>query len=78
VTREEADARCTELNEAGGPGHWLVREREGGEWSVVRVDLPGVEGTRGPLKESTEARPRPEPDDPRPSIMRNIPPYGAV
>ena len=81
MTREEAEARCAELNgerAAGDPGHWMAREAEGGGWEAVRVSLPGLEGTRGPLKESTEARPRPEADDPRPSNVQQIPPYGAI
>jgi hypothetical protein len=81
VTREEAEARCASLNAElaeGDARHWLVREASEGGYEVVRVNLPGLSGTRGPLKESTEARPRPEADDPRPSNVQQIPPYGAI
>jgi hypothetical protein len=80
MTREEALARCEQLNAQAGEGasfHWLAREREGGEWQVVKV--PGLPGGRGPLKEVVEARPRPATaDDPRPSTVQQIPPYGAA
>ena len=80
MTREEAEARCAELNaarEEGDPGHWLTREGEDG-WEVVRVNVPGL-AERGPLKETTEARPRPPTaDDPRPSSIQQVPPYGAA
>jgi hypothetical protein len=80
MTRDEAIARCGELNGEAGEGaafHWLAREREGGEWEVVKV--PGLPGGRGPLTEVVEARPRPATaDDPRPSTVQQIPPYGAA
>jgi hypothetical protein len=46
----------------------------------VKLTLDGVEiGPRGPVKETTEAKPKPpQPDDPRPAFFRNIPPYGAA
>jgi hypothetical protein len=80
MTREEAEARCAELNgarEKGDPGHWLAREAGEG-WEVVRVNVPGL-GERGVLKETIEARPKPPTaDDPRPSSVQQIPPYGPV
>jgi hypothetical protein len=44
----------------------------------VRLKLDGVElEGPGPVKETTEAKPKPtQPDDPRPAIFRNVPPYG--
>jgi hypothetical protein len=79
MTREEALARCAELNAEAGESasfHWLAREREG-EWQVVKV--PGLPGGRGPLKEVVEAKPRPQTaDDPRPSSVQQVPPYGAA
>lgn len=80
MTREEALARCEQLNAQAGESatfHWLAREREGGEWQVVKV--PGLPGGRGPLKEVVEAKPRPQTaDDPRPSSVQQVPPYGAA
>ena len=57
---------------------WIVREADGGEFEVVRVPLPpGMR--RDPLQATVESKPKPpEADDPRQSIIRNIPPYGAA
>jgi hypothetical protein len=40
----------------------------------VKLTLDGVEiGPRGPVKETTEAKPKPpQADDPRPSMWRNV------
>ncbi|HEU0317134.1 MAG TPA: hypothetical protein VFR49_07390 [Solirubrobacteraceae bacterium] len=74
MTKAEADHECAERNRdpAGAPGvRWLAREASPGEWSVVRVTIPGLKAT-GPLKTSTQARPRPEePLDPRPLVNPN-------
>jgi hypothetical protein len=74
MTRAEADRECTERNReaAQQPGvRWLARETSPGEWGVVRLTIPGLKAT-GPLKTSTEARPRPEePLDPRPLVNPN-------
>jgi hypothetical protein len=76
MTREEATARATALNaNASADEHWLVREVSG-EWEVARLTGPGLGATR-PTGTHTESRPRPEePDDPRPALFRNIPPFG--
>jgi hypothetical protein len=78
MTREEAAARCEALNrEEAGDRHWLPKQMAGGEWDVVSISGIGF-APRGPVKEATETRPSPsDPPDPRPSIFRNIPPYGA-
>ena len=80
MTREEALARCGELNAQAGDGaefHWLAKEAEGGDWQVVKV--PGLPGGRGPYKEVVAAKPRPQTaDDPRPSSVQQVPPYGAA
>ena len=81
MTREEAD----ELRERLSREHpdrvthaWLAREGPAGEWSVVKVRLPGG-AKRDPLKATVEAKPKPrEADDPRPAIFRDVPPYGAA
>ena len=50
---------------------WLVRETAPGDWSPVRVTIPGMRA-KGPLKTTTEARPRPEQaPDPRPLVNPN-------
>jgi hypothetical protein len=80
MTREEADQLLEQLNEEHPDRfthRWLVREHAG-EYSVVKVALP--EGLRrDPLKATVEAGPSPrDADDPRTSLFRNIPPYGAA
>ncbi|HWH12063.1 MAG TPA: hypothetical protein VG165_13115 [Solirubrobacteraceae bacterium] len=72
MSRDEAERDCAERNAVPGaqPGvHWLAREFSPGEWSAVRVVIPGLtgRGAIGPLKTTTESGPRPEqPPDPRP------------
>jgi hypothetical protein len=78
MTREQAEARCAELNaDPDRDRQWFPRQAGPDEWEIVSMALP--EGARrGPLKEAVESRPRPEsPPDPRPSVFRNVPPYGA-
>ncbi|MEA2300431.1 MAG: hypothetical protein QOE44_966 [Solirubrobacteraceae bacterium] len=74
MTRTEADLVCAERNreDVSQPGvRWLVREVTPGDWGAVRVTIPGMRA-RGPLKTTTEARPRPEQaPDPRPPVNPN-------
>jgi hypothetical protein len=78
MTHDEALVRCQELNsEETGDRHWLPKRLESGDWDVVAISGTGMR-PQGPLKESAVARARPsDAPDPRPSIFRNIPPYGA-
>jgi hypothetical protein len=78
MTRDEALAHCESLNrEETGERRWFPKQNAAGEWEVVSLSGTGFRPL-GPLKESAEARPRPsEPPDPRPTIFRNVPPYGA-
>jgi hypothetical protein len=77
MTREEAVARCAQLNQNDEDGrHWLARQNNDGEWEVVSVRVAGL-GRPDGLKASIETKPKPsEPPDPRPAIFRNIPPFG--
>jgi hypothetical protein len=77
MTRDEATARAAALNaEASADEHWLVREAPSGEWAVAKLTGPGVGDTRATGTHS-ESRPKPEqPDDPRPALFRNVPPFG--
>jgi hypothetical protein len=78
MTREEAQARCAQLNaDPDRERQWFARQVAPQEWEVVSVAAP--DGIRlGPLTATTEAKPRPaQAPDPRPSLFRNIPPYGA-
>ncbi len=78
MTRDEATRRAEELNrEETGDRHWLPRLLAPDEWAVVAISGTGFRPT-GPVTEGSEARPRPsDAPDPRPSIFRNVPPYGA-
>jgi hypothetical protein len=77
MTRDEATARAASLNEGDAADErWFVKETSPGEWDVIRLTGPGLAAVR-PIGSHTESRPKPEePDDPRPAIFRNIPPYG--
>jgi hypothetical protein len=71
----EAEARelCA-VREGEQPGHhWIVQQR-GGEWVVAR--LPGGARIAPASIEAGKGEPEDVGDDPRPAIMRNIPPYG--
>ncbi|MDQ6731269.1 MAG: hypothetical protein M3022_13490 [Actinomycetota bacterium] len=78
MTKPEADARCVELNRrSSGDEHWFARKAGDNEdWTVVQMSgMPARR--RGRLKADVETPPRPgAPPDPRPSLIRNIPPYG--
>lgn len=78
MTREEATARCEELNRERRDGRrWFVSRAGTDEWHAVAVALPATHGA-GHLRASVESHPVPQnPPDPRPSLLRNIPPYGA-
>jgi hypothetical protein len=79
VTRVEADTEAARLNrEHATEGHWAAQRREGDDWAVVRLVVPGLDLTR-PTGAHVESRPKPpDADDPRPPIFRNVPPYGAA
>ncbi len=78
MTHEQASTRCQQLNaDEDRDREWFTRQVEDDDWEIVSVAIPGGHG-RGPLKAAVESRPRPsEPADPRPTVIRNIPPYGA-
>jgi hypothetical protein len=78
MTHEQAIARCAQLNaDDNRDREWFPREVGPDDWEIVSVDIPGLRRV-GPLNATIESRPRPsEPPDPRTTIIRNIPPYGA-
>jgi len=78
MTHDEATKRAAELNsQEQEDRHWFVREQEAGDYQVVAVTAPGLP-SHGELHAAIETKPKPtEPPDPRPSLFRNIPPYGA-
>ncbi|MEA2428171.1 MAG: hypothetical protein QOF37_1799 [Thermoleophilaceae bacterium] len=73
MTRDEAKAHARELGDADPEHSFFVRERDG-EWEVVMV--ASLHGRTRRMGTATEARPRPEADDPRTSLDRLIPPFG--
>jgi hypothetical protein len=66
MTKAEALERVAQLAEDDPESRYVAREGDDG-WDVVRV--PGLVRRAKPLGTSTEARPRPEADDPRESII---------
>jgi hypothetical protein len=78
MTREQALSRCAELNRNEPSGYnWFVRTGSRGTWEVVSAHVKGFDRP-SPFTATAEARSRPElAPDPRPSLFRNIPPYGA-
>jgi hypothetical protein len=79
MTHDEAEAEAARRNaDPEGAGFWAVKEAEAGEWGLIHLTTPGVARIR-PTGTHAESRPKPsEPADPRPTIVQNIPPYGAI
>jgi hypothetical protein len=80
VTEEEAKAEAARRNDdEQEQGLWAARSRgDSADWELVHVSAPGLKRIR-PTGTHEESRPKPsEPPDPRPTITRNIPPYGPV
>ncbi len=72
---EEAARRNASQREAGV---WSAKQADDGSWALVHVKAPGLSRIR-PSGSHEESRPKPsEPPDPRPTIVQNIPPYGAI
>ena len=72
MTREDAEDRARELAAADPTHSFFAREREG-DWEVVK--LPAPAGGVKPSGTATEARPRPEADDVRTTLGRDVPGY---
>jgi hypothetical protein len=71
-TREEAEAIRAKLAAENPDVSWFVFQRDDG-WVVAKADIKPSSGAQGT---ATEARPRPDADDPRDANTRNIPPLG--
>jgi hypothetical protein len=72
ATREEAEAIRAKLAGENPDVSWFVFQRDGG-WVVAKANVKPAPGTTG---SATEARPRPDADDPRDANSRNVPPFG--
>ena len=72
MRREEAEAEREKLQRDDHQHTYVVREQPVGEWEVVRTNIPRP--TSDVVAERGE--PADVPDDPRPFIIRQIPPYG--
>jgi len=75
MKRQDAEREAQRLNAAllpAGRQRWFVSPTPAGGWGLVKVaNLPA--GIGGPMKTTTEAKPRPPmADDPRPSFERNV------
>ena len=61
------------------PTHTVPGELHTPDGRVARVKLPPeLQPPTGVHPETVAQEVHPEPDDPRPSLMRNVPPYGAA
>ena len=61
------------------PEHRAPGELQTPDGKTVRVKLPDGLVPPGEMNTSTRKRPRPEePPDPRPSFLRDIPPFGGA
>jgi hypothetical protein len=73
VTREEAEREAAKLSEQHPEREthaWFARQDATGEWSVVKVRMPGSQ-IHG--KATVEAKPKPpQADDPRPAMWRDV------
>ena len=74
MTKKEAEQHAEDLAAQDSEHTYFAREGDEG-WEVVRI--AALPGSVGRTTTSTEARPRPEADDPRETIIRQIGPFGA-
>jgi hypothetical protein len=72
MQRQDAEAQRDRLQLDDHDHTYLVREQPVGNWEVVRIDLPH----RASEVRAERGEPADLPDDPRPSLIRQIPPYG--
>jgi hypothetical protein len=79
MTKDDAIAEAARRNdEKQEKGLWSAKQDAAGDWGLVHVSAPGLARIR-PTGTHEESRPKPsEPPDPRPTIVQNIPPYGAI
>jgi len=72
VTREQAEAERDRLQREDRAHTYVARGRPDGEWEVVRIAL----ARRDEQLTAERGDPADPPPDQRPSLIRQIPPYG--
>ncbi|MFZ1992736.1 MAG: hypothetical protein WAU75_01400 [Solirubrobacteraceae bacterium] len=72
MRREDAEAQKDRLQSDDHDHTYIVRGRSDGEWGVVRIDLPHQTSD----VTAEWGKPTAPANDPRPSLIRQIPPYG--
>ena len=79
MTKDEALTEAARRNaKKDETGVWSAKASADDDWGLVRVTAPGLARIR-PTGTREESNPKPsEPPDPRPTIVQNIPPYGAI
>jgi hypothetical protein len=80
MRRQDAEAHRDRLQQEDQAHTYVVRERSPGDWEVVRLDLArriaNVRAEQGKPANPQTRKPANPPEDPRPSLIRQIPPYG--
>jgi hypothetical protein len=72
MRRQDAEVHKDRLQRDDQDHTYLVRERGDGEWEVVRIDL----ARRSSDLRAERGQPTNPPDDTRPFLIRQVPPYG--
>lgn len=72
MRHEEAEAERQRRQRDDHEHTYVLREQPSGEWEVVRINVPR------PTSDAVAERGEPAApsEDPRPSLIRQIPPYG--
>jgi hypothetical protein len=73
MTHREAEAERERLQRDDREHTYFVREQPSGEWDVVRINIPNSQPR---MTVAERGAPAPPPEDSRPSLIRQIPPYG--
>lgn len=74
MTRDEAEELCARYAQEHPDrkvAQWRPREESGGEWSVLKIDLPPAPDTGTELR--ADEKP-PTPPDPRPDVPPTVGP----
>jgi hypothetical protein len=74
MTEEDARQLCERRRAEQPDFRWTAQKRKDGDWAVVK--LPGSGRIDPSTLSASLGPPAVVGDDPRPAIMRNIPPYG--